>query len=185
MDIDLTDKLREKMKSYPRTRGRYNSSELYYITKGYTTPEEWFNSPEKDMKQITDMWNGIGAHNQIQELLGKQFCEKKAELVYKDIILVAKGDFFPPALPDEVWELKSSDKLMKIAKPGHIYQAKIYCSMFNKKTGTVFQPIQNKDGVYLKDLGSVERDDKWFESQLELLYQFHLQVEKLWEAKNK
>ena len=68
-DIDLTDKLREKMKSYPRTRGRYNSSELYYITKGYTTPEEWFNSPEKDMKQITDMWNGIGAHDQIQELL--------------------------------------------------------------------------------------------------------------------
>ena len=135
------------------------------------------------MKQITDMWNGIGAHNQIQELLGKQNCEKKVEMVYKDIVLVAKGDFFPPEFPDQVWELKSSDKLMKIAKPGHIYQVKIYCSMFNKQTGTVYQPIQNKDGVYLKDLGSVDRDDKWFQEQLEKLYEFHLKVVKLYEEK--
>lgn len=182
MDLDLTQKLRHKMANRPRVRGRYNSSELYFITNGSTSPEKWLNSPERTTEELLKMWGGIGIHNQLEDLLGTEYSEKKVEIVYKGIVLVAKGDFFPPGLPNEVWEFKSSDKKMKEAKPWHNHQAKIYCSMFDKKQGVVYQPLQDKEGIYLKEIGRVDRDDKWFEVELEKLYQFHLRVEELWKS---
>ena len=168
-----------------RIRGRYNSSEVYAITHGFRsgklTPEEWMNAPEKTTKELLTMWNGTGIHNQIQGLLGgRDYKEEKVEFVYKDIIVVAKADFMPPNLPDEVWELKSSEKLMTKAKPWALHQVKMYTTMFKKKRGTIYQPVQDDDGIYLKYLGSVERDDEWYEKELQMLYQFHLKVEDLW-----
>ena len=185
MDVDLTRILKKKMGSYPRVRGRYNSSEMYFINHGRgkfkTTPEKWLHPEEKDMKQILMMWNGIGTHNQIQTLLGgKDYKEAKVEFAYKDIILVAKADFLPPHKADEVWELKTSEKLMDEMKPWHEHQVKVYCTLFGKQIGMVYQPLQNADGLYLKAIGRVERDDAWFNSEMERLYQFHLEVEKLW-----
>lgn len=180
MDVDLTPILKQKMCTRPRTRGRYNSSELYFINNGSTTPEQWLNSPERETNEILTMWAGIGAHNQLEDLLGRENCEKKAEIVYKGIILVAKADFIPPRTNDEVWEFKTSEKKMTKAKPWHEHQVKLYCTMFNKEKGLVFQPLQDKNGLYLKHLGTVQRDDAWFEKELEKLYQFHLKVEKLW-----
>jgi len=181
MDIDLTQKLKQKMSARPRVRGRYNSSELYFINNGSTTPEKWMKSPEKSMKEILMMWGGIGMHNQIEDLLDKDGCEQKKEFVYKGIILVGKADYIPLEKDsDEIWELKTSDKNMKTSKPWHDYQVKLYCSMFNKNRGLVFQPVQNSDGIYLKHLKTVDRDDEWFEKELEKLYVFHQEVEKLW-----
>lgn len=183
MDIDLTQRLRLKMAPRPRVRGRYNSSELWFLINGGTSPQTWMNSPEKSMKELLAMWGGTGMHNQLEDLLGREHSERKAEVVYKDIVLVGKADFFPPGLPDTVFEFKSSDKKMKEAKPWHLHQVKLYCTMFAKAKGMVYQPMQNDDGLYLKHLGTVERDDKWFEGEMEKLYQFHLEVEKLWGAK--
>lgn len=180
MDIDLTQRLRQKMANRPRVRGRYNSSELYFINNGSTSPSDWLNSPEKDMKQILMMWGGIGMHNQLEELLGRENSEKKTEIVYKDIVLVGKADYMPPGLKDRVWEFKTSDKRMANSKPWHDHQVKLYCSMFGKAHGDVYQPLQNDEGLYLKHLKTVDRDDKWFEQELEKLYQFHLKVEELW-----
>jgi len=180
MDISLTQKLRQKMGNRPRTRGRYHSSELYFINKGLTTPEEWFTPREKETKEMLKMWSGIGMHNQLEDLLGKENSEQKKEISYKGLVLVGKVDFMPPDSPDELWEFKTSEKLMKTSKPWHDYQVKLYCTMFGKKRGMVLQPVQTSDGIYLKHLKTIERDDEWFKKELESLYVFHEAVEKLW-----
>ena len=185
MDIDLTQKLRQKMAGRSRVRGRYNSSELYFINNGSVTPEQWMNSPERSMKEILTMWGGIGMHNQLENLLGKEHSEKKAEFVYKGIVLVGKADFMPPHKTEQVWEFKTSERKMATSKPWHDHQVRLYCTMFDKKQGVVYQPLQNNDGLYLKHLKTVDRDDAWFESELEKLYQFHLRVEELWKALDK
>lgn len=182
-DINLTQVLMKKMNGKARVRGRYNSSELFFIINGKTTPEEWMNAPARTPEEVLRMWNGIGAHAQLEDLLGKEHSEKKVVYPYKDLVLVAKGDFFPPHKPDEVWEWKTSEKLFKSMKDYHAFQVKLYTTMFEKKRGSVYQPVQDKNGLYLKHLGTVERDDKWFMEQLEKLYEFHLKVEKLWEKK--
>ena len=182
MDIDLTQKLRQKMSSRPRVRGRYNSSELYFINNGSTTPEQWLKRPEKSIKEILMMWNGIGMHNQIQDIMGKEYSESKKEFVYKDIVLVGQVDFLPPDKLDEVWEIKTSEKTMEKAKPWHSVQTKLYCTMFNKGIGKIYQPVRNEEGIYLKHLGTVERNDQWFEGEIEKLYQFHERLEKLWKS---
>lgn len=170
------------MASRTRVRGRYNSSELYFVNNGLTTPMQWMNSPERSMKEILTMWGGTGMHNQLEDLLGKENAEHKVEFVYKDIVLVGKADFLPPEKPDEVWEFKTSDKKMTIAKPWHEHQVKLYCTMFGKEKGLVFQPLQNSEGIYLKHLKTVDRDDAWFESEMEKLYIFHQRLEEVWKS---
>lgn len=185
MDLNLTPKLIEKMNARPRTRGRYNSSELYFINNGSVTPEQWLNPPQREAKEILKMWDGIGIHNQLQDLLGLEYSEQKQIFVYRDIVIVGKADFTPPHLPDEVWEFKTSERKMTSSKPWHDHQVKQYCTMFGKDRGSIFQPVRNGDGIYLKHLKTVDRDDKWFESELEKLYEFHKKVEFLWEKNKK
>jgi hypothetical protein len=135
------------------------------------------------MKELLTMWNGIGMHGQIEGLLGTENSEKKKEIFYQDLVLVGKADFMPPHLPEYVWEFKTSEKTMDKMKPWAEHQVKLYCSMFEKQYGSVFQPVGDADGIYLRHLGTVERDDTWFEEELKKLYEFHLKVEKLWELK--
>lgn len=173
------------MASRSRVRGRYNSSELYFINHGVgklkITPEKWLHPEEKDMKQILNMWTGVGMHNQLEDLLGKADSEKKVEFVYKDIVLVGKADFLPPT-KDEAWEFKTSDRLMDKMKLWHSHQVGLYCSMFEKSIGVIYQPVQDDSGIYLKDIGRVKRDDEWFQAELELLYLFHQRVELVWKG---
>jgi hypothetical protein len=182
-DIDLRPFLKNKMATRPRVRGRYNSSELYAITHGWVTPEQWINPPEKTMKELMVMWNGIAMHSQIEDLLDKRCSEQKKEILYKGITLVGKADYLPSNSPDELWEFKTSEKIMEKAKPWARHQTRLYCSMFNKKIGHIYQPIRNEDGLYLKHLGIVKRSDTWFESEMEKLYQFHLKVEEIYNKK--
>lgn len=182
-DINLTKKFRDSMASRPRVRGRYNASELWGIINGYTTPEGWINPPEKTTEEMLKMWAGVGIHNQLSRIIGTQYCEKKVEFVYKDIVLVGKSDCLPPGFVNEIWEFKSSEKKMKSAKPWAIAQVHLYCSMFNKSVGVIYQPLSDDNGIYLKELGRIDRNDDWFERQLELLYIFHQKVELLWDSK--
>lgn len=181
-DINLTKLFQSKMVARPRVRGRYSSSELYFILSGSTTPEAWFTPKQRTVKENLTMWAGTGAHAQLEELMGKEHAEKKTEYKYKDIVLVGKLDFQPPH-KNEIWEWKTSEKKMKNSKPWHDFQLKLYLTMFGKPIGKIYQPIQDDNGLYLKHLGTVERDDAWFESQLVKLYEFHLKVEELWKNK--
>lgn len=178
-DINLTPKFKVKMNARPRVRGRFNSSELWFINNGRITPEEWLHPTDRSVKELLTMWAGTGTHSQLEDLLGKEHSEKKIEFVYKDIVLVGKADYLPPN-KNEVWEFKTSIKLMDKAKPWHLNQVGLYTSMFQKSIGKIYQPVQDDNGIYLKDLGTVKRDDVWFFRELEKLYVFHNKVELLW-----
>ena len=119
MDINLTQRLKSKMAPRSRVRNRYSSSEMYGIVNGWITPKQWFNPPEKNMKELLNMWNGTGMHNQLEELMGVDNSEKKIEYLYKNIVLVGKADFLPVHKPEEVWEFKTSENVMDQAKPWH------------------------------------------------------------------
>lgn len=189
MDIDLTPRLRAKMTSRPRVRGRYNSSELYAILYGFgkkkrmMDPHEWMHPEPRQVKDMLNMWNGTMTHEHVQKLLKSELCEIKKEIKYKDITLVAKADYLPDHV-DEVWEFKTSEKLMDHMKPWQEHQAQVYTTAFERSRTVVYQPLQSDThGIFLKDIGSVERDDEWFRAELEKLYQFHLTVEPLWQTK--
>lgn len=178
-DIDLTPLLTEKMKSYARIRGRYNASELWFLLSGRTTPEEWMKPREREIADYMNMWSGIMGHKQVQDLLQQRNCEIKRVYEYKDIKLVGKADYLPDTA-SEVWEFKTSKELLARAKPWHEHQAQLYCTMFERKAGVVYQPVESELGLHLKEVGRVFRDDGWFNEQMEKLYEFHLKVEQLW-----
>lgn len=187
--ILLNDHLKEKFKPRTRVRGRYNSSELWGIVNGRTTPQDWLNPPEKDVKSMVLMWKGIEGHEMIEKLLPPEMCEVKKEHVFEranhTLTLVAKADFLPDDR-DEVIDFKTSDGLMEQAKPWALEQVKVYASIFERSFGSIYQPVVGPEsGLWLKDLGRVARDDKWFEEQLNKLFIFHLQVEALYEQQQK
>lgn len=188
-NIDLTPFLKDKLKPYPRKKGRYNASELWAIVSKkrdgtpYLTPEQWLSPKQEDIKSLMRMWQGIVVHDHVQKLLTHGVNEAKIETKYKDIILVAKADHLPSVDIDEVWEFKTSEEEMATSKPWANYQCRLYTSIFEKTIGKIFQPVQNEHGLFLKHIGEVKRDDAWFKKQLEKLYAFHQEVEKLREAK--
>ncbi len=184
MDIDLTPQLRKKMASYPRKRARYNSSELYGIVNGWVTPETWMNPPERTPIEMYRMFSGTLVHDHTQRLLPAEGNEVKKEYTHRGITLVAKVDHLPRKEEDDsVWEIKTSENEMKKSKAWHDYQAKLYCTIFERPVSKVFQPVFNEQGYWLKLIGTVERDDKWFAEQIEKLMQFHFQLERLWDAR--
>lgn len=189
MNIDLTPLLKERFKPYPRKRGRYNSSELWAITsknregKPYLTPEQWLNPKQDDAEGLLRMWQGMIIHDHVQKLLPAETNEVKKEVPYKDMILVAKADNLPKD-SDEVWEFKTSATEMDKSKPWADYQCRLYTSIFERPKGIIYQPVQSTEGLYLKQIGEVYRDDVWFKKQLDALYLFHLKLETLWEAQN-
>lgn len=165
------------MASYPRKLGRYNSSELYGITHGYLTPAQWISGREKTIADMLKMWNGNLVHDHVQRLLPASGNEVKREHLYGEITLVGKADHIPPNISNEVWELKSAEEAMDASKPWHDYQVRLYCSIFQREFGKVFQPVQSNDhGLFLKHLGTVGRDDAWFDQELQKLLAFHEQV---------
>lgn len=187
MNVDLTNKLLMSLSSRPRIRKRYNASEIYAITHGWTTPEQWMSPPPREVKDVLLMWNGMGAHHQIQTLLGgRYYKEEKVEFnLDGGISLIAKADFLPADKPNEVWEFKTTDSVMDKAKPWAEYQVKLYCSLFNRPEGVVYQPVQSEKGLFLKFLGRVNRDDEWFKGEMQKLKEFDEKVEKLWEERLK
>jgi len=174
--IDLTKALYNQFEPKKRVPGRYNASELYGIVKGYVSAREYLRQEKPDTLSCFRMWQGRWKHSQVQELLGPlgYTIEPKVEFAYKDIILVGKAD----AIKENGMEIKTSNEVLDRAKDWHRFQAKLYCTMFQKETWQIVQPVVTKNRVGLKIIGRVERDDQWFQEQLETLYQFHLEVKK-------
>ena len=174
MDIDITQKLLDRYETKYTKVGRYSVSMLYAIKAGWVKPEDFVVTKKNDWVGILRMWSGVMNHNFIESLLEKDKCEQKVEYPYKDIVVVGKADY----LPDEenVWDFKTSDHTMDKAKPWHNHQLKMYCTMFKRKFGHIYQPVIRDKSVVLKHLGTVQRNDEWFEKELESLYIFHLRV---------
>lgn len=183
-DIDLTNLLFNKLGKKTRKVGRYNCSDLYAIEAGWLTPEKFLDGEPTDFTALMRMLSGIITHEKIQMMLEKDACEVKVEYPYKDIVLVGKADYLPPGI-DEVWDFKTSEKIMTKAKPWGLDQVKIYATLFKKKSGVIYQPVIENEKFVLKDRGRVERDDEWFNRKMEMLYGFHQEVVKLKELREK
>lgn len=187
-DIDLTPLMMKGAAGYPRKRGRYSASDLWWITSGKMSPEKWLHQEEKTVDDVFRMWDGSLIHHGVQEVLQRGYKEEKREYpAERGVVIVGKADYLPTAKDgvvdlNEVWEIKSSAKLMTTAKPWHIHQTKLYCSMFGKDIGRIFQPVRGSASLTLRELGIVKRDDAWFLQQVEKLYEFHELVEQLWES---
>lgn len=170
-DVDITDKLIDKFGTKYLKIGRYSVSAIYAIKQGWTKPEDFFNAPKNDMAGILRMYSGTLNHNFIEGLLPKDKCEIKKEYVYKDMVLVGKCDYLPN--DEEVWDFKTSDTIMDKSKPWQVHQIRMYCTMFERATGSLFQPIIKDGRVVLKHLSTTKRDDEWFKKEVEELYEFH------------
>ena len=176
MDIDLTDKLNDKLGKKYRKIGRYSVSDMYAINAGWLTPETFLHPEPVEFIGLMRMLSGIIGHEKIQMLYKKEDCEIKKVFQYKDIEIVGKCDYLPPDPSDEIWDFKTSDKLMDKMKPWASHQIKVYCTMFEREVGIIYQPQIKNDRFILRDLGRVKRDDLWFIKQCEKLYQFHERV---------
>lgn len=183
----MTPLLRKRLAPYPRKVGRYNSSELFGISKGWVTPEKWIQQTHFNVTSLMAMWNGMIVHDYIQDLLPSECNEVKKVYEHKiddetTIQLVAKVDHLPLHV-HEVWEFKSSKNINNTAKPGHKYQAKLYCTTHERPLARVYQPVQNDKGLFLKEIGVEIRDDVWFVEQMDMLANFHKEVVKLLDEK--
>lgn len=159
-----------------RKLGRYSASEIYkMITPGlpWGMPvAKYFDvediTPEGAMRMI----NGIINHEQVQKHLDQNKCEIKKEYDYNgEFTLVGKADYLPDT--DTVWEIKTSDTAMAKSKPWHDHQCKLYCTMFGRSKGYILQPVIEDNHLILKEIGFVERDDEWFEQEMQKLLNYH------------
>ena len=158
----------------PRVLHRYHASEIwglltinYKTGKPYTTPEDWVNGKVFDEKGSMNVWHGTFTHEKIQSLYPEY--EQELPKVYEKngIIISGKADLINET---EVIELKSSlDKVHDTAKSWHIFQLKLYLTMFERSVGRVGQPFWRDKVPYLKWLGTYKRSDSWFEGQVEKL----------------
>lgn len=189
MDIDLTEQLLAKHQKKP-TIGRYSVSQLWGVLNGYITPEKWLGGESVSVDKALMMDMGSLKHKFVQELLPDWELEKKTEMGYLEgglreiskaldnklkpiFTLVGKCDGIKG---DTIMEIKTSDKLIPQAKKWHEWQVKMYLSMFPAQIGIIYQPVFTSKKLYLKQIGEVSRNDKWFNKQLELINNLHKQL---------
>lgn len=177
MNIDLTEALLDKQKSRPFVLGRYSVSRLWGILNGYCTPEEFIRGEHIDFRSAMRMRMGTLKHELVQELMPEWKLEVKKEYKYKGIIIVGKCD----ALKDDtILEIKTSEKVIDVAKRWQIWQVKMYLSMFKVSKGIIVQPTTTSSRLLLKDIGTIERNDAWFKKELVKIEDLHKTLKELY-----
>lgn len=169
------------IKGRKRKLGRYSASEIYkMITPGLPwglPAAKYFDIEDTNEESAFRMLKGIINHEQVQRFLASEKNEVKKEYTYGPFTLVGKADHLPDE--DTVWEIKTSEKAMAKSKPWQDHQTKLYCSMFERSKGYILQPIVEDGHLILKEVGCVERDDVWFEQEMQKLLNYHERLEML------
>lgn len=173
---DLISKFVNKEQE-PRKVGRYNSSELYAIIKGYFRPSQFFEGRQVDKQGASLIVSGIAA----EDILTKIFKETgadcefqvKKEIQIDEIVLVAKPDF---VFKDFVLEVKCPDpnNVPDSIPEKWLYQLESYHRAFNKDVflGVITNPFSVKQYKY------VPNDERW-EKIKTALQDFHSKVKKV------
>jgi len=160
---NLTDYLRGEKRE--RKLNRFSVSDLYYLLQGWTSLEEHINGKNIPLMQLWDMKKGEQKHQWIQD--SPQFkemeCEIKRVCEVDGLEIVGRAD----ALAKDYGVEIKTGKARETASRSQEYQAKMYCTMFEKPIFYIVQPYINNEMAYLKTIGVVERDDKWFQKQVE------------------
>uniref|UniRef100_A0A7V3N5U6 YqaJ viral recombinase domain-containing protein n=1 Tax=candidate division CPR3 bacterium TaxID=2268181 RepID=A0A7V3N5U6_UNCC3 len=121
----------------PRQLGRYWSSDLYSIVKGYLTPENFFESSKVDLEGCKKMITGVAFENMLNQIftemkINYEYQVKKEYQVNDEIVLVAKPDF---VFPNFILETKFPFSLVKNNEIPLRYKAQCeaYYRIFNYK----------------------------------------------------
>ncbi len=189
--IDLKPVLVEESNENQRQGevGRYSISQIYAMLEGWTTPEDFINGEIMSFSQAFNCWYGTGKHTQIEQLLKRLGYETEIKKEYDcgDFKIVGRCDFLNEQM---VGDLKTSIELIGKAKKWSLFQVKLYCSVFEKEYGVIYEPIIKKEQTYnkmgypktevvdfyLQDIGRTKRNDDWFKKQLIKLGEFHEKV---------
>lgn len=188
---DITNWLLEYHLSRNRKRepNRYSCSEIYAILNDWITPEEFISSKSIDFQGAFRMWQGTGRHKQLEDIMkfkGYEV-EVKKEVQVGDLTIVGKADYLTET---EVVDFKTSNKLYDKAKAWHLFQVKLYCTLFEKDEGVIEQPIYKEQKEYnmrgklelvpykllLKEIGRTKRNDDWFMDKINQLEEFNSKV---------
>ena len=153
-----------------RKENRYSCSEIYSIINGWVTPEEFLKGETFNFNNAFKIWSGQQKHNMIEPLLKSIGYEVEVSQQQKindsEIILSGRVDAMNE---DSILELKTSLEAIGKAKKWSLYQVKLYCTLFKKPTGIIYEPVMrvemklNKIGIpkrevtefYLKEIGIV------------------------------
>ena len=191
MNISLNEAIINSKKPKPGVPHRYSVGDIYAITHGWLTPEQWITGDKPPfMDKLTDtcnMLNGTYAHEKTQSLLPQYNHEIKVEYKYKHLTIVGKCD---TDTGEEIWDYKTSRELVNEAKPWALNQLKIYLTIFERPIGRIYEPREKTEQVFfwnkwrtkvldvwLEEIGVVKRNDNWVFKQLEKVVEFDKQVE--------
>ena len=187
--IDITQDLLDKYPPRPNKVGRYSCTKIYAILQGWTTPEQYLDGEEVDLKGARNMLKGTYKHEAIQSILADEyFMEYKKVMKVYDFEIVGMADMIKWLLdPEEraLLELKTSDNVHPKAKPWAVHQIKLYLTLFEMPRGILVQPVETPNKQLLKVLGEYKRNDVWFWKQMDKLAEFHKQVYELQNMRNR
>lgn len=177
--MNLNDRLKD-YHSKTRKIGRYHVSSLYNMltpsSNFYMPPEDYFkvNLPEFDA--MMRMLKGSADHHLIQQLFQDCPQEVKKEMEFGNFVLVGMFDILHK---DRIIELKTNRTKLINSGPWYEWQARAYCSMFEKDFCDIMQPTEKKGSLNLRLVKTIKRNDKWFAGTMEKLEEYHLALEKL------
>jgi len=196
--MNITPLLLKTFKKKPAEIGRFNVSEIYGLLKGYTSPEQYLKGEQVSFKSALQMANGVAKHKLIQDLFRDEAgweIEKKIEAFWyqgklyrageailvdninidikPEWTIIGKADLI---FKDTIYEIKTSKDLMFEARPWAEYQVKIYLTLFEKPAGVIVQPVIRKNGLYLKEIGRIKRDDEFVRGEFKKLNEFFIKL---------
>jgi len=186
--IDLKPAIMEEIEENQRDRevGRYRVSEIYALLNNWTPPKEYLLREKIDFINAYQMWRGTGKHKDIEGLMKRLGYEVEVPIEKKvgEMTISGRCDF---TSKDFIGDLKTGLELIGASKKWQDFQVKMYCSLFEKQYGYIVEAIEKTDYIpnkanrltikvvdcYLKVIGVVEKDDKWFDEQMVLLEKYH------------
>lgn len=173
---DITEKLRFPPKKRENL-SKVRVSECYKIVSGRMTLKEFVYGEETKPLSTYVMDSGTKKHEMIEGYLKDDYLmEQPIRKEVNGITITGTADMIKG---DTIYDLKTSFNMLK-CKEDYLYQVTLYLSLFDKQHGKIVQPIRSAIDfkkpddfrVYLKTLGTCERDDEWFNQQVLLLKDF-------------
>lgn len=187
MKIDLAKPLTDKTNTEARQNvvGRYSVTKLLDITTGKMTPEEYIKGETFDFVSCFRMREGTIKHNSVEEVLeylGYK-TEVKKEMDCGEFVIVGVADILTD---NSVGEIKTRNENINKTNRWNEYQAKFYCTLFDRLNCILFQPrVSTKEKMYggqeitgwwLEKFGEQKRNDAWVKKQIELVAKFDKQL---------
>jgi hypothetical protein len=187
--FDITDRLFKKLEegNHENKIGRYSCSKIWGMINGYLKPEDYIKGEEFSVESAVRMQQGTYKHKFLESLFPDHQTEIKKEMDCRTVMgdveftLVGIADILDLE-GKNVCDFKTSAQIKPKAKPWDEFQVRMYCTIFERQKGLIVQPRYNKDKMWLEIIGTVERDDDWFNEQISKLVKYH---EKLLKVVNK